>query len=151
MSAARRPRRFGAVNWRGLMTLALKDIRRTIKSYRYTFLGPVISNLLFLAVFQLALGDGAARVGALDFLQFLAPGLMAFALGLAVGGRAFAGVWAAVAALAFLALLAALSACIGFLVAWLLRDGEYLARRRRRGRRLRIIAGATVRDRTDPT
>lgn len=78
MSAACRPRRYGAVNWRGLMTLALKDIRRTIKSYRYAILGPVISNLLFLTVFQLALGEGATRVGALDFLQFLAPGLIIF-------------------------------------------------------------------------
>jgi ABC-2 type transport system permease protein len=78
MSVACHPRRYGAVNWRGLMTLALKDVHRTLKSYRYTILGPVISNLLFLAVFQLALGDGTTRVGTLDFLQFLAPGLIVF-------------------------------------------------------------------------
>jgi ABC-2 type transport system permease protein len=80
MSAVCRPRRYGAVNWRGLLTLGLKDVRRSLKGYRYTLLGPVISNLLFLVVFQLALGDSTARVGTLGFLQFLAPGLIIFAV-----------------------------------------------------------------------
>ncbi|HUF47678.1 MAG TPA: hypothetical protein VMM93_07665 [Vicinamibacterales bacterium] len=56
------------------------------------------------------------------WIAFLAPGLLMFAVGLAVGGRSFAAVWAALAALAFLAVLATLAACVGFLVAWLLRD-----------------------------
>lgn len=80
MHAVVAPRRFGAVNWRGLTTLCLKDVRRALHEYRYSVLGPVISNLLFLAVFALALGRGGARIGELTFLQFLVPGLVIFAI-----------------------------------------------------------------------
>jgi ABC-2 type transport system permease protein len=80
MVAPLAPRRFGAVNWRGLATLCLKDVRRTLREYRYSVLGPVISNLLFLAVFALALGGTVTRVGELSFLQFLVPGLIIFAV-----------------------------------------------------------------------
>jgi ABC-2 type transport system permease protein len=40
----------------------------------------VVSNLLFLAVFALALGRGGAQIGELGFLQFLVPGLIIFAV-----------------------------------------------------------------------
>jgi len=73
------PRRYGAVNWRGLWTLFLKDLHRAYKSFRYSVLGPVVSNLLFLAVFALA-GRGGAYIGDLSFLQFLVPGLIIFAV-----------------------------------------------------------------------
>lgn len=76
------PRRYGAVNWRGLWALTLKDVRRGLKQYRYSVLGPVVANLLFLAVFVLARGrtDGAIYAGGLTFLQFLVPGLVIFAV-----------------------------------------------------------------------
>ena len=80
MVALTGPRRFGAVNWRGLATLCLKDLRRAIKQYRYSILGPVVSNLLLLTVFTLAFGRATAVVGGLDFLQFLVPGLVIFSI-----------------------------------------------------------------------
>src|SRR4029450_1058501 len=80
MSTLVMPRRYGAVNWRGLWTLFLKDLHRAYKSFRYSVLGPVVSNLLFLAVFALAQGRGRAYVGDLTFLQFLVPGLVIFAV-----------------------------------------------------------------------
>lgn len=74
------PRRFGAVNWRGLWTLCQRDLRRSLKEYRYTVFGPVVSNLLFLAVFRLTLGDAGTAAGAPSFPQFLAAGLIIFAV-----------------------------------------------------------------------
>jgi ABC-2 type transport system permease protein len=73
------PRRYGAVNWRGLCALFAKDVRRGLKEYRYSVLGPVVSNLLFLTVFALARGQDGAYVGDLTFIQFLVPGLIIFA------------------------------------------------------------------------
>ncbi|MGH6932140.1 MAG: ABC transporter permease [Dongiaceae bacterium] len=74
------PRRFGAVNWRGLWTLSIRDPLRTLKGFHYAIVGPVIQNLLFLAVFQLALGGAGAEIGALSFGQFLVPGLIIFTI-----------------------------------------------------------------------
>lgn len=80
MSTLVMPRRYGAVNWRGLWALFLKDLHRAYKNFRYSVLGPVVSNLLFLAVFALAQGRSGAYVGDLTFLQFLVPGLAIFAI-----------------------------------------------------------------------
>ena len=60
------PRRYGAVNWRGLWTLCLKDLHRARKNFRYSVLGPVVSNLLFLAVFAVARGRAGSYVGDLS-------------------------------------------------------------------------------------
>jgi ABC-2 type transport system permease protein len=80
MSTLVMPRRYGAVNWRGLWTLCLKDLHRARKSFRYSVLGPVVSNLLFLVVFAVARGRAGPYVGNLTFLQFLVPGLVIFAV-----------------------------------------------------------------------
>lgn len=74
------PRRYGAVNWRGLHALMLRDVRRAFKDYRYSILGPVVSSLLLLAVFALALARDGVYVADLTYLQFLVPGLIIFAV-----------------------------------------------------------------------
>ncbi len=74
------PRRYGPVNWRGAWTLFLKEVRRFLKVYFQTILAPVVTTLLFLAVFALALGRAAANVGGVPFLEFLAPGLIMMAM-----------------------------------------------------------------------
>jgi ABC-2 type transport system permease protein len=79
----RTPRRFGAVNWVGMWTLYRREVWRPLKEYRDTLLGPAVSSILFLAVFDLALsavGAGVhARLGGVAVLQFLGPGLIVFA------------------------------------------------------------------------
>lgn len=80
MSTPIGPRRYGAVNWRGLRALILKDVWRAFKDYRYSILGPVVSSLLLLAVFALALSRDGPYVGELTYLQFLVPGLIVFAV-----------------------------------------------------------------------
>ncbi len=75
-----RPRRIGAVNWRGLWTLYLKEVRRFLNVFTQTVLAPVVTTLLFLAVFSLALGGALREVQGLPFVAFLAPGLVMMAM-----------------------------------------------------------------------
>ncbi len=70
----------GRVNWIGLWTLYMREVRRFIKVYTQTLVAPVVTTLLFLAVFALALGGAARTVGDLPFLEFLAPGLIVMAI-----------------------------------------------------------------------
>ena len=70
------PRNLGAVNWIGLQTLYLKEVQRFLKVPLQTVVAPVITALLFLAVFSLAFADRVRLVGDQPFLQFLAPGLI---------------------------------------------------------------------------
>ena len=70
----------GAVNWIGLWTLYLREVRRFIKVYTQTLVAPVITTLLFLAVFALALGGSVRTVAGIPFMEFLAPGLIVMAI-----------------------------------------------------------------------
>jgi len=63
-------------NWYGLRTLYLKEVRRFSKVYTQTLLAPVVTTLLFLAIFTLALGGAVRTVGDIPFPVFLAPGLI---------------------------------------------------------------------------
>jgi ABC-2 type transport system permease protein len=74
------PRTYGAVNWLGAWTLFGKEVRRFLKVYFQTILAPVVTTLLFLAVFALALGRVAAEVKGVAFVEFLAPGLIMMAM-----------------------------------------------------------------------
>jgi ABC-2 type transport system permease protein len=74
------PRVFGPVNWLGLWTLYLKEVRRFLKVATQTLLAPVVTTLLFLAIFSLALGRAVDTMGGVPFVQFLAPGLIMMAM-----------------------------------------------------------------------
>ena len=69
-----------APNWIGLRTLYIREIRRFSKVYTQTIMAPVVTTLLFLAVFSLALGGEHRVVAGLPFVQFLAPGLIIMAI-----------------------------------------------------------------------
>ncbi|MBI5120201.1 MAG: ABC transporter permease [Rhodospirillales bacterium] len=67
----------GPVNWLGLWTLLSKEVRRFLKVYFQTIFAPVVTTLLFLAVFALALGGKPLQmVDGVPLLEFLAPGLI---------------------------------------------------------------------------
>lgn len=70
------PRSIGAVNWIGLQTLFVKEVMRFLKVATQTVLAPVVTTLLFYAVFALALGGLVRTAGTVPFLEFLAPGLV---------------------------------------------------------------------------
>lgn len=63
-------------NWIGLKTLYLREIRRFLKVYTQTIAAPVVTTLLFLAVFTLAFGRGRGPVAGFPFIEFLPPGLI---------------------------------------------------------------------------
>lgn len=65
------------VNWMGLRTLFWMEFRRYLKAWPYAIGAPVLTTLLFLAVFDLALGGVRRDVDGVPFLVFLAPGLVA--------------------------------------------------------------------------
>ena len=69
-----------APNWIGLRTLFVREVRRFSKVYTQTIIAPVVTTLLFLAVFSLALGGSHRVVAGLSFMQFLAPGLIMMAI-----------------------------------------------------------------------
>ena len=70
----------GAVNWLGLWTLIGKEVWRFLKVSTQTVAAPVVTTLLFLAIFTLALGRSVTLVGGVPFAEFLAPGLIMMAM-----------------------------------------------------------------------
>jgi ABC-2 type transport system permease protein len=74
------PRQVGLVNWVGLWTLYAKEVQRFMKVAGQTVFAPIITTLLFLAIFQLALGEGRSVAGGVPFDVFLAPGLVMMAV-----------------------------------------------------------------------
>lgn len=66
--------------FRGFLALTARETKRFIKVWAQTLGAPVITTLLFLAVFVLALGETKKQVGAISYLEFLGAGLIMMAL-----------------------------------------------------------------------
>lgn len=67
------------VNWGGLRTLYIKEVRRFFKVQLQTVWAPAITTLLFLIIFTVATGGKRpVHVGGVDvpFADFIAPGLI---------------------------------------------------------------------------
>lgn len=62
-------------NYRGTWTLFMRETRRFMRVYMQTLLAPVISNLLYLAIFGISIQRSFSIEG-LSYLQFLVPGLI---------------------------------------------------------------------------
>ena len=69
-------RQFGRFNWLGLWTLYLKEVRRFTKVWMQTLMAPIVTTLLFLAIFSLALAGLRPDINGVPFINFLAPGLI---------------------------------------------------------------------------
>lgn len=69
-----------SVNWGGLKTLYLKEVRRFFKVQLQTVWAPAMTTLLFLVIFTVALGRTGRSVevggAVVPFADFLAPGLI---------------------------------------------------------------------------
>ena len=68
------------VNWGGLKTLYIKEVRRFFKVQMQTVWAPAITTLLYLAIFTVALGRAGRTVMGAPFADFLAPGLIVMAM-----------------------------------------------------------------------
>lgn len=64
------------VNWIGLKTLYMKEVRRFFKVQTQTIWAPAITTLLFLVIFTVAMGREGRMVLGVNFATFVAPGLI---------------------------------------------------------------------------
>ena len=74
------PQRIPTSNLIGFWTLYAREVRRFMKVHTQTVAAPVVTTLLFLAVFTLALGRDRAAVAGVVYSDFLAPGLIMMAI-----------------------------------------------------------------------
>lgn len=72
--------------WRGTVALAGRETRRVLSLWTQTILPPVITALLFVAVFGGALGTRIHRVEGIPYMRFILPGLLV----MTVAAQAFA-------------------------------------------------------------
>jgi ABC-2 type transport system permease protein len=68
------------VNWGGLRTLYIKEVRRFFKVQMQTVWAPAITTLLYLAIFTVALGGSGRTIMGVHFADFIAPGLIVMAM-----------------------------------------------------------------------
>jgi len=68
------------VNWVGLKTLYIKEVRRFFKVQMQTVWAPAITTMLYLVIFTVALGRGGRTVMGVPFADFIAPGLIVMAM-----------------------------------------------------------------------
>ena len=73
-------RHFGRFNRLGLWTLYRKEVQRFMKVWMQTLMAPIITTLLFLAIFSLALAGLRPDINGVPFINFLAPGLIMMAV-----------------------------------------------------------------------
>ncbi len=64
------------VNWGGLQTLYIKEVRRFFKVQLQTVWAPAITTLLFLVIFTVSMSGARPAVLGAPFSDFIAPGLI---------------------------------------------------------------------------
>jgi ABC-2 type transport system permease protein len=68
------------VNWGGLKTLYIKEVRRFFKVQMQTVWAPAVTTMLYLIIFTVAMGRAGRTVLGHPFADFLAPGLIVMAM-----------------------------------------------------------------------
>lgn len=66
--------------WVGLRWHCRRECHRVLKVWKQTILAPVVSALLFMVVFGVALSDRIRNVGDIEYSVFIVPGLIAMAM-----------------------------------------------------------------------
>ena len=74
------PRRYDGINWVGLRTLYLREVRRFWKVGAQTVAAPVVTTLLYMLVFVVALKGARPPLHGAPFAEFVAPGLIMMAI-----------------------------------------------------------------------
>jgi len=69
-------RRRGAGGLGGFRTLLRREILRFVRRPRNTFLPPMITNVLYFAVFGVVLGGRIDRIAGFQYIVFILPGLL---------------------------------------------------------------------------
>ncbi len=74
------PRAYRGINWIGVQTLYLKEVRRFWKVGMQTVAAPVVTTLLYMMVFVVALQGSRPPLHDTPFGEFVAPGLIMMAI-----------------------------------------------------------------------
>ncbi|WP_183214450.1 ABC transporter permease [Brevundimonas variabilis] len=74
------PRRYDGINWVGVQTLYLREVRRFWKVGAQTVAAPVVTTLLYMLVFVVALQGARPPLHGTPFAEFVAPGLIMMAM-----------------------------------------------------------------------
>ncbi len=74
------PRNYHGVNWAGLQTLYMREVRRFWKVGMQTLAAPVVTSLLYMMVFVVAAQGARPPVHGVAFGTFVAPGLIMMAI-----------------------------------------------------------------------
>src|SRR5579872_931235 len=75
IAAPPQPRSYSGINWDGLRALYLREVRRFWKVGFQTLAAPIVTALLYMMVFVVAVG-GSRQVEGVRFSAFIAPGLI---------------------------------------------------------------------------
>ena len=70
------PMSYGAVNWIGVWTLYKREIMRFWKVGLQTIAAPVVTTLLYMMIFVVAIGRARPSVDGVSFAAFVGPGLI---------------------------------------------------------------------------
>jgi ABC-2 type transport system permease protein len=70
------PRSYRGVNWDGLRALYIREVRRFWKVGLQTLAAPIVTVLLYMMVFVVAVGHVRPNVDGVPFATFIAPGLV---------------------------------------------------------------------------
>lgn len=70
------PRDYAGFNWTGFKTLYLKEVRRFWKVGMQTVAAPVVTSLLYMMVFVVAVRGAAPPIDGVPFATFVVPGLV---------------------------------------------------------------------------
>ena len=70
------PREYHGANWEGLRTLYVREVRRFWKVGTQTLMAPVVTALLYMLVFVVAVKGAAPPMEGVPFATFVAPGLI---------------------------------------------------------------------------
>ncbi len=74
--APTRPRDYHGVNWEGLRTLYRREVLRFWKVGMQTLLAPVVTTLLYMMIFVVAMRGARPAVEGVSFAEFVGPGLI---------------------------------------------------------------------------
>ena len=69
-------RRFGLVNWIGVMTLVKREIMRFLAVWNQTIAAPMVTSGLFLLIFNIAVGPNRGLVMGYSYIIFMVPGIV---------------------------------------------------------------------------
>ncbi|MCP5369680.1 MAG: ABC transporter permease [Rickettsiaceae bacterium] len=64
------------INWYGAIILTKREVKRFLKVYNQTIISPMVSALLFLAIFVLAMNNKNQQISNIDFIHFISYGLI---------------------------------------------------------------------------